>query len=129
MDNNSDDDQPPEWIAHTEYIQALWNSNDPLLQLLANIEDLDGTLCALGQLLEDEHMHFLEMINALDDTADSLAGTIVHLLEQTAHSHLPTLISHMHTAYHVLAYARMQVQAFPDLVDHQAVPHNASANF
>ena len=129
MDDDSDDDQPPEWVAHTEYIQVLWSSDDPLLQLLANIEDIDGTLCALGQHLEDEHMYSLEMIDALDDTADSLAGAIVHLLEQTAHSRLPTLISHMHTACHMLAYACMQVQAFPDLVAHWAVPRNTNADF
>ena len=129
MDNDSDDDQTPEWIAHTEYIQALQSSDDPLLQLLANIEDLDGTLCALGQLLEDEHMCLLEMINALANTAGPLAGTLVCLLEQTAHSHLPTLIFNMHTARHVLAHAHMQVQAYPDLVDHQAVLCNAGVDF
>ena len=107
MDDNSDDDHPPEWATHMEYIRVLRSSADPLLQLLANIEDLDGTLCALGQRLEDVHTYSLEMIAALDDTPDSLAVAIVRLLDQTAHSCLPTVIGHMQTAHHVLAYARL----------------------
>ena len=98
MADNSDEDPPPEWIAHTEHIQALWSSDNPLHQLLANIEDLDGTLCSLGQLLEDKHTHFLEMIDALADTAGPMMATPVSLLEPMTYSHLPTLIFNMHTA-------------------------------
>ena len=127
MDDNPDDDHPPEWTSQTEYIQVLRSSTDPLLQLLANIEHLDGTLRGLGQCLEDARTYSLEMIEALDDTTDSLAVAIVRLLDQTAHTRLPTLIGHAQTARHVLAYARLQVTAFPDLVDRRSVPRNMNA--
>ena len=129
MADDSDDDPPPEWIAHTEHIQALQSSVDPLHQILTNIKDLNGTLCSLGQLLEDEHMRTLEMIEALADTAGPMAAQLVTLLEPTAYSRLPTLIFNMHTARRVLAHARLQVQSYPDLVDRQAVPRDTGANF
>ena len=130
MADNSDDDPPPEWITHTEHIQALWRSVDPLHQILANIKDLDGTLCSLGQLLKDEHTRTLKMIKALADTAGPMAAQLVTLLEPMAYSCLPTLIFNMHTACRVLAHARLQVQSYPDLVDHrQAVPRDTGANF
>ena len=129
MADNSDEDPPPEWIAHTEHIQALQSSVNPLHQILANIEDLDGTLCSLGQLLKDEHACSLEMIKALADTAGPMAATLATLLKLMAYSRLPTLIFNMHTAHRVLAHARLQVQSYPDLVDRWAVPRNAGADF
>ena len=98
MADDSDEDPPPEWIAHTEHIQALWGSNNPLCQLLANIEDLDGTLCALGQMFEDEHERFIEMIDALTNTAGPLAATFASLIELMAYVRIPTLLLNLHTA-------------------------------
>ena len=95
MADNSDEAPPPEWIAHTEHIQALWCSDNPLCQLLTNIEDLDGTLCSLGQLFEDEHKRFLEMIEVLADIA---GPTLVSLIELMAYTCLPTLLFNLHTA-------------------------------
>ena len=117
MDDDSDDDQSPEWAAHQEYIRGLWSSDDPLLQILANIEDINGTLYTLGQHLVDVHMFSLEMFDALeDDTADFLAVATRSLLEQIANTRLPTLIRHMCNVHHILAYAWVQVQSFPTLV-------------
>ena len=129
MDDDTDNDQPPEWVAHTEYIQVLRSSDDPLLQILANIEDVDGTLCALGQCLEDKRTFSLEMIDALDDTDDFLAVATMSFLEQTANSRLPTLLGHMHNARHVFAYARTQVQSFPNLVTCQDVLCTTNEDF
>ena len=120
MDADSDEDQPPEWVAHKEYIRTLRSSNNPLSQILSNIEEIDGTVCALGQHLEDKHMFSLEMFDALeDDTADFLAVATRSFLEQLANSCLPPLIGHLCNVRHMLAYAREQVQAFPTLVDCQ----------
>ena len=113
----------------TEYIQALRSSLNPLPQLLATIEDSDVVLCALGQLLEEKQKCFLEMIAILADSVHPLAGTLVHLLEPMTYSCFPTLIGNMHNAHHVLTHAHMQVQAYPDLVDCQAVPHNEVVDF
>jgi hypothetical protein len=129
MADDSAEDPPPEWIAHTEHIQVLRRSDNPLHQILANIEDLDGTLCALGQLLEDEHARSLEMLDTLADTAGPMATTLTTLLELMAYSRLPTLLFNMHTARRVLAHARLQVQSYPDLVDRRAVPRNAGEDF
>ena len=112
-----------------EYIQALWSSINPFPQLLATIEDSDVILCALGQLLEDKHKCFLEWIAILADSDHPLAGTLVHLLELMAHSCFPTLIVNMHTARHVLTYACMQVQAYPDRVDCRDVLRTAVVDF
>ena len=110
MDNNADDDQPFEWVVHKEYIQVLQSSNDPLLQILANIEDVNGTLCTLGQCLEDERTFSLGMIAALEDyIAECLEVATMSFLEQTVNSCLPTLIGHLHTTCHALAYAKAQV--------------------
>ena len=130
MDDDTDDDQPFEWVVHKEYIQVLWSSDDPLLQILAHIEDVDGTLCALGQRLEDERTFSLGMIDALEDyAAECLAVATMSFLEQIANSCLPTLFGHLHTSRHMLAYAWAQVQSFPTLVACQDVPCNTNEDF
>ena len=50
-------------------------------------------------------------------------------LEQIANSRLPTLIGHMHTTRHMLAYAWAQVQSFPTLVACQDVLRNMNEDF
>ena len=112
-----------------EYFQALRSSINPLPQLLATIEDSDVVLCALGQLLEDKLKCFLEWITILADSDRPLAGTLVHLLALVAYSRFPTLIVNMHTARYVLAHARMQVQAYPDLLDRREVLRTAVEGF
>ena len=120
MSDDSDDDQPPEWVAHQEYIRVLWRSNDPLFQIAANIETIDGTLCGIGQRLEDERTFASEMFDALeDDTADFLAVATRSLLAQIANTRISTLIGQIQVVRHLLAYARAQVQSFPTLVASQ----------
>ena len=120
MSDDSDDDQPPEWVAHQEYMRVLWRSNNPLFQISANIETIDGTLCGIGQHLEDECTFALEMFEALeDDTADFLAVATRSLLAQIANTRLPTLLGQIRVIRHLLAYAWAQVQSFPTLVASQ----------
>ena len=129
MADDSDEDPPPEWIAHTDHIHTLWSLADPLHHILANIEERNGTICSLGKLLEDEHERFTAMIDVLIKVAGTTADPIVTLLELMAYAHLPTLILNMHAACRVIAHACLQVQSYPDLVDHWAVPCNAGADF
>ena len=120
MSDDSDDDPPPEWVAHQEYMRVLWRSTEPLFQIAANIETIDWTLCSIGQRLEDERMFALEMFDALeDDTVDFLAVATRSLLAQIAHTRIPTLIGQIRVVRHLLDYARAQVHSFPTLVASQ----------
>ena len=120
MSDDSDDDPPPEWVAHQEYMRVLWRSTEPLFQIAANIETIDWTLCGIGQRLEDERTLALEMFDALeDDTADFLAKATRSLLAQIANTCIPTLIGQIRVVRHLLDYARAQVHSFPSLVASQ----------
>ena len=131
------DEEPepsPEWIAQwhacTDCITALESSDNPLHPLLTNIEVLDSTLCLMGQMLTDEHDRFIAMIEALTEVAGTEGSSLlVSLLELMAYACLPTLILNTHSARRMVVHACMQVQAYPDLVDRQAVLHNAGADF
>ena len=59
-DNFAEESKPSsewieQWHACTDRIAALESSDNPLQQLLTNIEVLDSTLCLMGQMLMDEH--------------------------------------------------------------------------
>ena len=124
------DDQPFFWAVHQEYIQELHCSDDPLLHILANIEEADETLCSIGIGLEDERTFSLGMITALEDyPAECLAVATMDLFEHTANVHLPKLIHYLHTAHLALAYARAQAQSFPTVVALQDVLRNTNADF
>ena len=136
MADDSDDESEPssewmeQWRARTDRIAALESSDNPLQQLLANIEVLDSTLCLMGQMLMDEHDRFIAMIEALTEVAGPETSLpLVALLEPMAHARLPTLILNMHAARRMVTHARMQVQAYPDLVDRRDIPSNAGADF
>ena len=119
-----------QWRAHTDCIAALESSDNPLQQLLANIEVLDSTLCLMGQMLMEEHDRFIAMIEPLTEVArPETSFPLVALLEPMAFARLPTLILNMHAARRMVTHARMQVQAYPDLVDCQDIPCNAGADF
>ena len=49
----------------------LQGSNNPLHQILANIEALDGVICCMGQYIEDKRKRMRVMIEALVDVAGS----------------------------------------------------------
>ena len=124
------DDQPFFRAVHQEYIQELRHSDDPLLHILANIEEADEILCSIGVGLEAERTFYLGMITALEDyPAECLAVATRDLFKYTAHVCLPNSIRYLHTARHALAYARAQAQSFPTAVSLQDVLHSMIADF
>ena len=96
-----------EWLTHNERIHFLQHSADSFHQILANIESLDGAICSLGQLLEDEQARIQGMIDALVEVAGPNTDPIVVLLEPSVHVRLPTLISNMHAARQLIAHAHL----------------------
>ena len=118
-----------EWLTHTERIDFLQCSADPLHQILTNIKALNGAICSMGQYLEDEQARIQGMIDALVEVAGPNADPIVVLLELSVHVRLPTLISNMHTSHQLIPHAHLQVKACPALVDQRAVPCNADVDF
>ena len=113
----------------TEHIPALQRSTTPLSQLLAIIEDSDVVLCAMGQLLVDEHKFLQDVNTLLADSERPLASAIIYLFELLAHECFPTLIANMHTACHVLTHIHWQVRAYPDSVDCWDVLHTTLVDF
>ena len=118
-----------EWATHYERIDFLQGSNDPLHQILANIEALDGVICCTGRYIEEERARMKAMIEALVEVAGSDADPIVTLLEPSVHVRLPAFLSNMHDARRLIAYARTQVKSYPALVAPRDVPRNAPADF
>ena len=130
MPHTAMDDQPFFWAVHQEYIQELHHSDNPLLHILANIEEANETLCSIGVGLEDERTFSLSMLTALEDYhAECLAAATMEILEHTANIRLPNLIRYLHTACHALAYAQAQAQSFPTAVALQDVLRNTNVDF
>ena len=118
-----------EWLQHYERVDFLQGSNDPLHQILANIEALDGVICCTGQYIEDERKRMRGMIEALVEVAGSDAEPIVTLLEPSVHERLPTFLDNLHAARRLIAHARLQVQSYPALVAQREVPRHEPADF
>jgi hypothetical protein len=128
-DDDDDDVTSPEWIAHCEHVLFLQSSADPLHNILANIEALDGEICTLGQYLESEQLRIQTIIESLVEGMGPCALPVVALLQPTADYRLPALILKMRATRRIIAHARLQVLAYPELVDHQDVPINADVDF